>query len=458
MCASGVCDIFDALALDPRDHHKISTSNTRRSDRSSVNPCSDQDDESIPVSNHALRAASTCIAQAASKAATQNWYIASRPAPRPCINPTTHDVFETKLMSSVPNPKSESRKSQKSLGQRKSKLFGEVSSIRSPFSRSVPPRWNLRDFATTMAEILSNKTFNREAYELSLRKKQERENAKVERAHIISSIWLIGNTEVLTTAQSDPLYQNGFTSLKRGQRSGRRARSIILTPPATPEPQDLSTKTRGSGRVKPTNSSTGSVNYDNVLYPTPLRIRFPSPLRFQSGHLSPPDDHPLPKLPDSPPAILPPQKVGEASPGHRLLPKDRPLPKLPDSPPAVLPLQKINKSPPGISIPKSRAPGPPFITLPSTPFTLNSPLFRHGPIQIQRRQQYFSPADESLDWTAFQISMIGVLDDYENRKDEVGRWAGEAELDDLDSWFSGFGFEIGCMEKEGPDGWIKAYI
>ena len=157
-------------------------------------------------------------------------------------------------------------------------------------------------------------------------------------------------------------------------------------------------------------------NDDNLLYPTPLRIRFPSPLRIQSGHLSPPDDHPLPELPDSSPAALPPQRAKEISRGHRLLPKDRPLPKLPDSPPAVLPLQRVKKSLPDISIPKSRAPTPPFITLSSTPFTLNSPLFRHGPIRIEQRQQYFSPEDESLDWTAFQISMIGVLNDYVNDK------------------------------------------
>ena len=140
MYASGICDIFEALALDPRDDPKTSTPNTRRSDSSSTNPYLDQDDEFTPESNHTLGPASTGTAQAASKAAIQNWYIASRPAPRPCIKPTTHDIFETKTDIKYPEPKNQSpKKSKKSLSQRKSRLFGEVSSIKSPFSHSLPP-------------------------------------------------------------------------------------------------------------------------------------------------------------------------------------------------------------------------------------------------------------------------------------------------------------------------------
>jgi hypothetical protein len=50
------------------------------------------------------------------------------------------------------------------------------------------------------------------------------------------------------------------------------------------------------------------------------------------------------------------------------------------------------------------------------------------------------------------------MDDNENVNDAPDLTECEEELDDIVSWFSDFGFEIGSMIKEGPDGWIKAYV
>jgi hypothetical protein len=123
------------------------------------------------------------------------------------------------------------------------------------------------------------------------------------------------------------------------------------------------------------------------------------------------------------------------------------------------PLQNPNKPSPELSIPATKVPVAGAIELPSTRFTLNTPRILHGPIRIERQQQqYFSPEDESLDWMAFQISIIGVLDEYGNGRDDGFRRAGEVELDDLACWFSDFGLAVGSMEKEAPDGWIKAYV
>jgi hypothetical protein len=100
-------------------------------------------------------------------------------------------------------------------------------------------------------------------------------------------------------------------------------------------------------------------------------------------------------------------------------------------------------------IPAEGEPKPGYITLSSTPFSLTSPPFRHGPIRVDRRRKNFSPEEEGLDWTAFQMAILGVMDDdRDTEKDEEDWRLGEAELGEITSWFSGFGFGIGKMVKE----------
>ena len=85
------------------------------------------------------------------------------------------------------------------------------------------------------------------------------------------------------------------------------------------------------------------------------------------------------------------------------------------------------------------------IVLPSTPFTLTAPLFRHGHIRIE----YPTIADESLDWTAFQMAISGTMDE-ENDPLERERRREEAELDDLVGWWEGFGMGLGEMKSMKP--------
>jgi hypothetical protein len=388
---------------------------TQNSEGADINPYLDQDDERVPATGQTFEVPRT--GQAGTGAAIQNWHIATRTAPNPCINPTSREVFETRSISRSPNSKYKSKQKKNSFGQRKTRLLGEASSVITTLPLSISQQWNLGDFTTTMTDILSGKTFRRETNNMKLRKRHQREIARVERAQKIS-IGLKGSAITTRTAQTDPLYQNGFSSSMQGQFPPPRATSLTLTPPATPEPQDVFAKSLGARGPKTANSSTNAMTYENIL--------FPSPPRSRNGRLSPQDDHPLPNLPENPPAVLPPPKV--------------------------------RNNPPGLSIPTGPTPRPGLITLSSTPFSLTYPLFRHGPVRVDQRREYFSPEDESLDWTAFQISIIGVMDDNENVNDAPDLTECEEELDDIVSWFSDFGFEIGSMIKEGPDGWIKAYV
>ncbi|KAF7863780.1 hypothetical protein EAF04_006745 [Stromatinia cepivora] len=100
-----------------------------------------------------------------------------------------------------------------------------------------------------------------------------------------------------------------------------------------------------------------------------------------------------------------------------------------------------------------------YIQLPSTPYTLTSPLFRHGPIRLEHvyhrhnRDSASAPdLEEALDWTAFQMAISGTMDDGTLGASEESIWeADEAEIDSIFDWWSGFGYPgIGRLVKEAP--------
>lgn len=96
-----------------------------------------------------------------------------------------------------------------------------------------------------------------------------------------------------------------------------------------------------------------------------------------------------------------------------------------------------------------------YVELPSTPFTLTSPLFRHGKIrleQVYRNNRDSITGPEDLDWTAFQMAISGTMDDGGLGMEEENIWeADEAELDGILDWWTGFGYQgIGRMVNEAP--------
>ena len=95
------------------------------------------------------------------------------------------------------------------------------------------------------------------------------------------------------------------------------------------------------------------------------------------------------------------------------------------------------------------------LVLPSTPYSLTSPLFRHGPIVIVRsrfKQEDIS-GDESLNWTAFQIAIAGTTTvDELCEFEKVARYSDETELDEIANWWEDFGLGLGELvhEKQEP--------
>lgn len=81
------------------------------------------------------------------------------------------------------------------------------------------------------------------------------------------------------------------------------------------------------------------------------------------------------------------------------------------------------------------------IYLKSTPFSLTLPAFRHGRIALPKADKAAVTMDETLDWTAFQMAILGAGDmDSDMFEDEDIRLTEE-----IASWFDHFGFEHAGM-------------
>ena len=88
-----------------------------------------------------------------------------------------------------------------------------------------------------------------------------------------------------------------------------------------------------------------------------------------------------------------------------------------------------------------------YVYFPGTPYTLTAPSFRHGPIRLAKADlpigQLAAAVDDTLDWTAFQMAILGGANDFYSEATDYSRPA-DVELDEQDdiaAWFAGFGFK-----------------
>ncbi|KAH6960469.1 hypothetical protein DER45DRAFT_159978 [Fusarium avenaceum] len=81
-----------------------------------------------------------------------------------------------------------------------------------------------------------------------------------------------------------------------------------------------------------------------------------------------------------------------------------------------------------------------YFYLKSTPYTLTKPSFRHGPITLSKAEagKGVKTMDDTLDWTAFQMAILGgagdLLQDMSSEEDTK-------QVEEITSWFDTFGFE-----------------
>lgn len=99
-----------------------------------------------------------------------------------------------------------------------------------------------------------------------------------------------------------------------------------------------------------------------------------------------------------------------------------------------------------------------YLFFKSAPFSLTTPFFEHGRIRLAKadlvnagtinslESKLLSSPDETLDWTAFQMAILGGAGDFfSDPSDFCARDAEEELVDDLCDWLEGFGFPTNAM-------------
>lgn len=85
-----------------------------------------------------------------------------------------------------------------------------------------------------------------------------------------------------------------------------------------------------------------------------------------------------------------------------------------------------------------------YVFLQSSPCSITSPRFRHGPIRLTKSDlipDMKVGADEGLDWTAFQMAISGGAGDWFSESDDVIRRREAEEVDELVDWFGSLNFK-----------------
>ncbi|OHE93716.1 hypothetical protein CORC01_10943 [Colletotrichum orchidophilum] len=85
-----------------------------------------------------------------------------------------------------------------------------------------------------------------------------------------------------------------------------------------------------------------------------------------------------------------------------------------------------------------------FVFLSSTPFTFNHPAFRHGRIRLPKSEVVKGltiDPDDTLDWTAFQMAILGGAGDLFSDPADFSQRSETEETANLAAWFDGFGFD-----------------
>ncbi|CRK15392.1 hypothetical protein BN1708_011458 [Verticillium longisporum] len=85
-----------------------------------------------------------------------------------------------------------------------------------------------------------------------------------------------------------------------------------------------------------------------------------------------------------------------------------------------------------------------FVFFTSTPCTLTVPGFRHGRIRFPKAEVVKGrkiAADDTLDWTAFQMAILGGAGDFFSDPSDFAPRTEADEIDELTDWFADFGFE-----------------
>ncbi|RYP34856.1 hypothetical protein DL767_004081 [Monosporascus sp. MG133] len=97
-----------------------------------------------------------------------------------------------------------------------------------------------------------------------------------------------------------------------------------------------------------------------------------------------------------------------------------------------------------------------YVYLQSSPCTVTVPTFKHGPIRFAKSDLIPEPslggADDGLDWTAFQMAILGGAGDWNSESDDTIRRRTAEEIEELVDWWESWGFGgTGGLVGEEPE-------
>lgn len=408
-------DLIEALSIHPVDEDTTPTQSVKSSGSSDMEDFSDGVDQLIRETDAAFQAVGSALEEA--KAATHGWWESS-PVKLPVAIPGTILMNNPRLpiMPLAKGPLSRSvsiaKAKRKKTAKRRNIIGRALRTVPTP-PADAPARWTLTDVTTNVVDVFSGKMFRTEVDEMLTpgRIQRMKEERGIEHDRKISAE-SARTTSTDDSTPTEPFHLESLSSrIDAAQAHSPPLPSPVLPPPATPNAaRDLHVKTGAAG-------SKTSMVINDLTFPSP-----PRPTRSRSESYIPPL---LPSIPE----------VSPLTPSPTLAP-------LPTSNPPEAPPQ----------------PAQTHILLPSTPFTLTSPNFRHGPIRVARilnsHHDLLSPepAEEPLDWTAFQMAIQGTMNDARAVDDADDEWeADEAEIDDILGWWQSFGFDgFGRLAQDAP--------
>jgi hypothetical protein len=406
-------DLLEALAIDPVDNDRMPTPSVNAmggTDQHKAQQTTNHVNKLIREADEAFQAADTALADAK---AAQKWYdtTVSGPVTRNIVVP--RGISKNQQNASNSPAKTPISRSKSANSSAKSMRAAYYQTKLKQLSKAAPKvvsshhRW--ADVTTNMVDVLSGKMFRTEVDEMLTPSRMKQLKGEV--IHEGDQKAFSETTQDIETDDKTPTQSFHFESL-----SARISSATPISPtisPLTPLSPSLPSQ--------PTSTS----NKEKEIITSP---DIGESLVVDSGIIF--IDH------DLPPPPLPPRS------SLRPKPESRTLPTILESSVLAVNTSDLNT----MRLSPLNSPSTQYAILRSTPFTLTSPLFRHGNICIEH------PAmpDEVLDWTAFHMAISGTIDDQGETCGEMEHNFDEAEIDDLVEWWKDFHLPLGEIIRRPP--------
>ncbi|CAL3973615.1 unnamed protein product [Diplocarpon coronariae] len=422
-------DVLGIFTIDLLDDDKTPAQSPRLTRESEIEEMSENLEQLIRETDEAFQAVGTALASA--KAAT-----------RGLVDLDSSGITNSSSVLRGPmkrNPrsltsplKSPARaisvsKKKKRAGKRKATLFGRSLKKTPRPPTNTPARWTLTDVTTNMVDVFSGKMFRMEVDEMLTPGRIQKMKDKAESNRKIS-LESARSFETDSSTPKEPFHLESLSSrITAAQQQCPPFPSPVLPPHAMPRKSPLSSAPSMSPNTATDMHEENTLPYkDSMVFSDYSFSSLPPPVPPRAVHRSsaPRATTMLPTIPEVSPLNLTPTQF-------------------------CLSTSSTDSSRPSLSI----IPPPAQIFLPSTNFTLTSPLFRHGPIRLDRlvrNRKGSSPEEEALDWIAFQMAISGtIFDNKADLRDDAEWEADEAEIDDIIEWYASFGFQgYGRIESE----------